>query len=225
MRLFIRIFNKLNRIFLNLYYSTIFKKLGKNSYIQNPIKLQGTERISIGSNVNIGWGAWLAAFPHTGFFKECELVIEDGVSIGNFAHIYATKKICIKKNVLIADKVYISDNLHGYEDINTPIIKQPIIQKREVEIGEGCWIGEGVCIIGAKIGKNVIIGANAVITKDVPDYCVAVGLPARIIKRYNLEKQIWENEKNVKNNQQNLNKEGGVFYKTKNMVLTKQTFF
>lgn len=47
------------------------------------------------------------------------------------------------------------------------------------------------------------------ITKDVPDYCVAVGLPARIIKRYNLEKQIWGNEKNVKNNQRNLNKEGG----------------
>ena len=84
--------------------------------------------------------------------------------------------------------------MHGYEDICTPIIKQPIVQKGEVEIGEGSWIGEGVCIIGAKIGKNVVIGANAVVTKDIPDYCVAVGLPARIIKRYNLEKQIWENE-------------------------------
>lgn len=219
MRLFIRIINKLNRVFLTLYYSIIFKKLGKNFYIRRPIKLQGTGRISIGSNVNIGWGAWLAAFPHTGFFKECELIIEDGVSIGNFAHIYATKKIHIEKNVLIADKVYISDNLHGYEDIDTPIIKQPIVQKGEVKIGEGSWIGEGVCIIGAKIGKNVVVGANAVITKDIPDYCVVVGLPARIIKRYNLEKQIWEN--NVKYEKQIVNKEGGVFYKTKNLVLAQ----
>ncbi|WP_315015680.1 acyltransferase [Capnocytophaga leadbetteri] len=193
-RCFLRILNKLIRIFLSLYYSFIFKKLGKNFYMRKPIKLQGTERILIGSNVSIGWGAWLAAFPHTKFTQECKLIIEDGVSIGNFAHIYATKKICIQKNVLIADKVYISDNLHGYEDICTPIIKQPIVQKGEVEIGEGSWIGEGVCIIGAKIGKNVVIGANAVVTKDIPDYCVAVGLPARIIKRYNLEKQIWENE-------------------------------
>ena len=194
MRLFFRILNKLNSFFLTLYYSFIFKKIGKNFSIRKPIKLQGTERISIGANVSIGWGAWLAAFPHTKFIEECELIIEEGVSIGNFAHIYATKKICIQKNVLIADKVYISDNLHGYEDICTPIIKQPIVQKGEVEIGEGSWIGEGVCIIGAKIGKNVVIGANAVVTKDIPDYCVAVGLPARIIKRYNLEKQIWENE-------------------------------
>lgn len=56
------------------------------------------------------------------------------------------------------------------------------------------WIGEGVCIIGAKIGKNVVVGANAVVTKDIPDYCVVVGQPARIIKRYNLQKQIWEDE-------------------------------
>lgn len=194
MTLLLKILNKLNRLFLTLYYSFLFKNLGKNFYMRKPIKLQGTKRISIGANVNIGWGAWLAASPHTNFIEECELIIEEGVSIGNFAHIYATKKICIQKNVLIADKVYISDNLHGYKDIYTPVIKQPIVQKGEVEIGEGSWIGEGVCIIGAKIGKNVVIGANAVVTKDIPDYCVATGLPARIIKRYNLEKKIWENE-------------------------------
>ena len=192
MRLFIRIINKLNRVFLTLYYSIIFKKLGKNFYIRRPIELQGTERISIGSNVNIGWGAWLAASPHTGFFKECELIIRDGVSIGNFTHIYATKKICIQKNVLIADKVYISDNLHGYEDVSTPIIKQPIVQKNEVEIGEGSWLGENVCVIGASIGKHCIVGANSVVTKNIPDYCVIVGAPAKIVKRYCFEEQKWK---------------------------------
>lgn len=189
-----RIFHKIRQILCTSYYKIIFKKVGTGFYLRKPLSINGGKRIEIGSKVTIGWGAWLAAVPHTGFDKECSLLIDDGVSIGNFAHIYATKKIHIQKNVLIADKVYISDNLHGYEDITQPIIKQPIVQKNEVVIGEGCWIGEGVCIIGAKIGKNVVVGANAVITKDIPDYCVVAGVPAKIIKRYNHQKEIWENE-------------------------------
>ena len=56
-----------------------------------------------------------------------------------------------------------------------------------VEIGDGTWIGENVCIIGASIGKQCVIGANSVVLKDIPDYCVAVGLPAKVIKKYNFE--------------------------------------
>lgn len=176
---------------ITLLYQHSFKNFGKKSYLNFPLKIAGAENISIGHNTFIGYKSWLAAVPHTGFDKECSLVIDDGVSIGNFAHIYATKKIHIQKSVLIADKVYISDNLHSYEDISTPIIEQEIIQKDEVIIGQGSWIGEGVCIIGAKIGKNCVIGANAVVTKDIPDYCVVVGIPAKIIKRYCFEQQKW----------------------------------
>jgi acetyltransferase-like isoleucine patch superfamily enzyme len=118
-------------------------------------------------------------------------VIGDGSCIGNFNHIYATKSIVIGKNVLTADKVYISDNLHGYEDISLPILHQPIKQIGTVIIGDGSWLGENVCVIGAKIGVNCVIGANSVVTKDIPDYCVAVGSPAKIIKRYCFEKQEW----------------------------------
>ena len=111
--------------------------------------------------------------------------------IGNFNHIYSTHSIILHKDVLTADKVYISDNIHGYEDINIPIRKQPIVQKKEVEIGEGSWLGENVCVIGAKIGKHCVIGANSVVTKDIPDNCLAVGSPARVIKKYNFEKKEW----------------------------------
>lgn len=159
------------------------------SRIIAPLQLDGKKNISIGKSVSIHYKSWLAAMPLTG--EKAELVVEDGTVIGHFAHIYATKSIHIGKKVLIADKVYISDNLHGYENPELPIIDQPIVQKKPVIIGDGSWIGENVCIIGASVGKHCVIGASAVVTKDIPDYCVAVGTPAKIIKRYDTKTKKW----------------------------------
>ncbi len=84
----------------------------------------------------------------------------------------------------MADKVYVADNLHEYSRIDVPIIDQPIKQLKPVTIGDGSWLGENVCIIGASIGRNAVVAANAVVTHDIPDHCVAAGIPAVIIKRY-----------------------------------------
>jgi acetyltransferase-like isoleucine patch superfamily enzyme len=167
-----------------------FLFFGKKSNVIFPLNINGKKNISIGNNVNIAYKTWLAALPLTGSEK-CELIIGDGTNIGNFNHIYATRSIVIGNNVLTADKVYISDNLHGYEDVTVPIMKQPIKQIGNVSIGDGTWLGENVCVIGAKIGKNCVIGSNSVVTKDIPDYCVAVGTPAKIIKRYCFENNKW----------------------------------
>ena len=181
------------RIFRILYKSK-FYYFGEKSSVIFPLNINGINNITIGNNVTVSYKSWLAAVPHTGE-KLCELKIGDGSSIGNYNHIYATKSIIIGKNVLTADKVYISDNLHSYENINIPIIQQPIKQIATVEIGDGTWLGENVCVIGAKIGKNCVIGANSVVTKDIPDYCVAIGAPAKIIKRYCLKTNKWLNTK------------------------------
>lgn len=69
-----------------------------------------------------------------------------------------------------------------------------------MEIGEGTWLGENVCVIGAKIGKHCVIGANSVVTKDIPDYSIAVGAPARIIKQYNFKENVWKVVENQKVN-------------------------
>jgi acetyltransferase-like isoleucine patch superfamily enzyme len=171
-------------------YRRRFKSIGKNVFIREPLKIDGYENIQIGSNVIVSNLTWLAALPLTNS-GPCLLSIGDGTCIGNFNHIYATKKIVIGKKVLTADKVYISDNLHGYEDIHTAILDQPVKQVGEVFIGDGTWLGENVCVIGVKIGTQCVIGANAVVTKDVPDHCVAVGNPAKVIKRYCLETRQW----------------------------------
>jgi acetyltransferase-like isoleucine patch superfamily enzyme len=176
--------------FFRLLNSRSFLFFGVKSNIIFPLNITGKKNISIGNNVNIGYKTWLAAVPLTGAEK-CELIIGDGTNLGNFNHVYATRSIIIGNNVLTADKVYISDNLHSYEDITLPIMKQSIKQIENVIIGDGTWLGENVCVIGAKIGKNCVIGANSVVTKDIPDYSVAVGAPARVIKRYCVINKKW----------------------------------
>ena len=120
------------------------------------------------------------------------MTIQSGTTIGHFAHIIALHSMTIEKNVLIGDKVFISDCTHSYEDINKPVLKQDVKEISPVVIGEGSWIGENVCICGASVGKHCVIGANSVVTSDVPDYCVAVGSPARVVKKFDFTSNEWK---------------------------------
>ena len=185
----IRILQKINKLFNNLYYSNKII-LGYKSLIINPLKNWGGRSISIGKRTIVQYKSWIEANPLTGEGK-AEIIIGNGCAIGHFNEIYATKSIVIEDNVLTADRVYISDNLHGYENPDMPIVKQPIKQNSTVRIGEGSWLGVGVAVIGANIGKHCVIGSNAVVTKDIPDYSVAVGIPAKVIKRYDFETGSW----------------------------------
>lgn len=173
-----------------LYYRHIFGEFHWSSSIICPLHIAGSKGIYIGSNVRIQKLSWIQSSPLTGFLCS-ELRIGDNTTIGHFNHIIATKSVIIGRNVLTADKVYISDNIHGYEDVSEPIKRQKIVQKNEVVIGDESWLGENVCVIGARIGKHCVIGANSVVTKDIPDYCIAVGQPARIIKRYDFKTNEW----------------------------------
>lgn len=172
------------------YYSMKLARFGWKSTIDRPLRINGENNIYIGNRVFVQYKTWLAAEPLTGESK-CQLIIEEGCTIGHFNHIYATQSVILRKDVLTADKVYISDNLHGYEDITIPVHEQPIVQKGTVEIGEGSWLGENVCVIGANIGKHCVIGANSVVTSPIPDYCVAVGAPAKVVKRYDFNQNKW----------------------------------
>jgi acetyltransferase-like isoleucine patch superfamily enzyme len=166
-----------------------FKKLELKALIDNPRRIDGAEYISIHKSVRIKQHCWLTAMKIDGV--DPDLTFGEGCSIGDFNHIAAVRSVVFGKNVLTANGVYISDNLHCYEDINTPIMFQPIRFKSPVVIGEGSWIGENACIIGAKIGKNCVIGANSVVSRDIPDYSVAVGAPARVIRRLDTKTNRW----------------------------------
>ncbi len=107
-------------------------------------------------------------------------------------HITSVRSVLIGDYVLTANNVYISDNMHSYEDVTQPIVKQPVKFKGAVSIGNGTWIGENACILGVSIGMNCVIGANAVVTHDIPDFSVAVGNPAVVIRQFDRQNQQWK---------------------------------
>ena len=124
--------------------------------------------------------------------KNPNISIDEGTYIGRNAHIVSLKSIRIGKNVLMGDNVYIADNFHRFNRVDIPYKSQGVGFKAEVEIGDGTWLGENVCVISSKIGKQCIIGAYSLVINDLPDYCMAVGSPARIIKKYSHTTKSWE---------------------------------
>ena len=119
------------------------------------------------------------------------LIIGKGSEIGERCRISIANSLTIGSKVLISPNVYITDCDHEYRNIDIPIMDQGIVQKgQKVSIGDESYIGINSVIVGkVKIGKHCVIGANSVVTRDVPDYCITVGSPIKIIKKH--EKSSW----------------------------------
>jgi acetyltransferase-like isoleucine patch superfamily enzyme len=106
-----------------------------------------------------------------------------GSRIGAFAVISAGRSIDIGPDVLIADRVFITDHHHGYADSGIPVIKQDISPPRPVSIGAGCWLGVNVCVLpGVALGPGCIVGAGSVVTGSFPAGSIVGGVPARLIR-------------------------------------------
>lgn len=117
-----------------------------------------------------------------------------GSEIGERCRISIANSLEIGEKVLFSPNVYITDCDHEYRNVDIPVIDQGVVQKgQKVSIGEGSYIGINAVIVGnVKIGKHCVIGANSVVTKDVPDFCVAVGGPAKILRKCNKDTGEWE---------------------------------
>ena len=180
---------KFQKALFLLFYKSSFSAFGSRSTLSFPFKVNGAKYIHIGKKVHINEQAWLLSQKIDEHDPKIE--IGDDTYIGRNAHIVSVRDVKIGGSVLIADKVYISDNVHGYQDIEVPIKSQTILFKKSVCIGDQSWLGENVCVIGASVGKHSIIGANSVVISDIPDYSIAVGTPAKVIKQYNHQTNQW----------------------------------
>jgi acetyltransferase-like isoleucine patch superfamily enzyme len=110
--------------------------------------------------------------------------IGDRCLIGRGSGIVGHFLIEIGNDVWTGHHVYVTDQNHGYRDVTRPISQQTM-PERPVSIGDGSWLGHGTVVLpGAQIGKHVTIGANSVVTGVIPDFSVAVGNPARVIRQY-----------------------------------------
>jgi carbonic anhydrase/acetyltransferase-like protein (isoleucine patch superfamily) len=161
-----------------------FAAWGPSSRIGLGAKLIGPDLVLVGSGVTIGEQAWLNAKDDRGDGKTT-LRIGDGTYVGRLVQINAWRSVTIGSNVLIADRVFISDADHNFADTNVPIRLQGDAFLGAVVLRDGCWIGIGAVILpGVTIGRNAVVAANAVVTQDVPDCALVGGIPAKIIKQF-----------------------------------------
>lgn len=161
-----------------------FKSFGSKSLLAPGITLLSPQYISIGNNASIMRHCVLETCPDA---KLCpQLIIGNGVSIGEYTHITCAHKIEIGEGLLTGRFVLITDNGHGHssvDEIDIPPLLRLVHSNGPVTIGKNVWIGDKATILpNVTIGDGAIIAANAVVTKDVPAYAIAAGCPAKIIK-------------------------------------------
>jgi len=162
-----------------------FGRFGDGSVICFPPNALFNEQyIAIGDNTMFGPQMTLSAgmVPGQQMVSDIVIAVGDRCLFGKGSGIVGHLEIVIGDDVWTGHHVYITDQNHGYADLDLPISRQ-VMPERPVSIGSGSWLGHGTVVLpGATIGRHVVVGANSVVTGELPDNCVAAGVPARVIK-------------------------------------------
>ena len=164
--------------------------------IRFPIRIRGKKLISVGKGFVTGFNCRIDAFTESN--KKLVIEIGNNVQINDNVHIGAIESITIGDNVLIASKVFITDHNHGdysgdKQDSPKVIPQERFEYSKSVNIERNVWLGEFVAVLpGVTIGEGSVIGAMSVVSRNIPPFSIAVGSPARVIKKYNFETNKWE---------------------------------
>ena len=164
--------------------------------IRFPIDIRGKKYIQVSKGFTTGVGCRIEAYPKT---DKKVLFFGENFQMNDYVHITAMQSVKIGNNVLLASKIYISDCSHGTysgnENDSHPdsIPHDRPLSSKPVVIEDNVWLGEFVSVLpGVTIGKGSIVGANSVVSKSLPPYVIAVGTPAKPIKKFNFETNKWE---------------------------------
>jgi carbonic anhydrase/acetyltransferase-like protein (isoleucine patch superfamily) len=158
---------------------------GRNTVVVPPARVVSPECTFLGDDVLIHEHCMLSVVRLVPGV-EPRLEIGSGSNIGRLFSVACVGEVIIGANVLTAERVFIADTFHGYDDPDRPIIDQPMAPGRPVVVGDGAFLGIGSCILGGvTIGENAYVGAGAVVTTDVEPRTVVVGNPARAVRRVN----------------------------------------
>jgi len=162
--------------------------------------MRGRKYISLGRGLTTGRYCRIEAYPDDDLSdaSDARVIIGEGVQINDFVHITGVSRVSIGNGVLIASRVFISDSDHGvyggsggHSSPDIPPALRPVTAK-PVIIEDNVWIGENVSVLsGVTIGKGSVIGTGSVVTKDIPAYSIAVGIPAYVIKKYDFKSEKW----------------------------------
>lgn len=158
------------RIVTATLYRRAFRACGPRTVIVSPLRLRGTERIHLGADVAVYEGCWLEAA------ETAQLRVGDRVYLGHSVHLHAVDDVEIGHGTMFADNVIVNSGRHSLDSSKTPHGTGPI------RIGRDCFIGQNAVVLGGvSIGDRAIVGAGAVVTKDVPAGATVAGVPARVI--------------------------------------------
>lgn len=183
-----------------LVYRLVFGKIGRKVYIQEGVEFIELKNIEIGDYASICRGVHIDASGHDNNYislgsevqidqgvtfqalNDTQILIDKGVFLGPYVSIAGPGNIKIGKSCMIAAKSGIYANNHIFSDLTIDIALQGVTRKGIV-IEDDCWLGHSVTVLdGVTIGRGSVIGAGSVVTKDIPPYSVAVGVPAKVIK-------------------------------------------
>lgn len=176
--LIIKIFRSPFSKIKNKYYSFVFKSAGL--IVGKNISIVGSRNIELGQRVIIGNQNWLDAI------NDGRIIIGNDVSLSQNVHIAAMDMVSIGEGTLIGSDVLITDHNHSFDfDMNEVMPKhRPLKSNGSTILGRNVWLSDNVKILsGVTLGNNVVVAANAVVTKSFPDNVVIGGIPARIISR------------------------------------------
>lgn len=174
---------------INFHIIVRLSNFGKGSYIGKrcSIHFSPQGKIEIGNRVRIGDDARLAVY------EKGSIIIHDSVYMGSHISIITAAKVEIEENVLLASYINILGHNHGMNPESTQGYGEQSLVAQPVTIRANAWIGQDVSILpGVTIGEKSIIGCGSVVTKSIPDFSIAVGNPAKVIKRYNFKTHRWE---------------------------------
>lgn len=179
-----------NGLFYLLFRSTnTFRCLGWPVVFNSGVEIENTETLSIGKFSNIGKDTWMrSALPGKG----TGITLGTNAMIGKRNFISCAKEITVGNNCIFGPNVTVVDSNHEYKDISKPILTQGSSKPIPVLIGDDCWIGINAVILpGTKIGRHCVIGANSVVSGEIPDNSVVTGSPARIVKTFDTKTRRW----------------------------------
>ena len=182
-------------LWLSLVYTKIF--FPKARLIRLPFDIRNRRFVVIADGFTTGFGCRIEALE---IFNQKPPLLKFGcgIQINDYVHIACGESIVIGNNVLIASKVFITDINHGgyggkLQDSPFSKPSDRPLSTKSVTIEENVWLGENVCVMpGVTIGFGSVIGAGSIVTKSIPPYSIAVGNPAKVVKRYNLNSKLWE---------------------------------
>jgi acetyltransferase-like isoleucine patch superfamily enzyme len=189
--------DKIKTLCIRRYWISRFAEAGKGISIGRDFEAHAPERIRLRDGVVLANRVTLRAMttypwatpPQT---FQPEIVLGQNCFLNNGTHLSAVRRISIGQNVMIAENCFLADNNHGYQNPDLPISRQPLDNPGEIHVGDDTWIGSHCVVVGnVRIGRHCVVAAHSVVRSDLPDFSVAAGAPARILKQYDPAQRAW----------------------------------